>query len=73
MKSKQTTKEDLSMTTTPELRRVQRAADKERQAREELAKACSEAHNAGHSLRPIAAAAGKAVETIRQLIFRAAA
>ncbi len=53
-----------------ELRTVERAASREQQARAELELAISRARAAGHSLRPIADAAGRSVEFTRQVIQR---
>ncbi len=56
--------------TARELRTVERAAAREQQARAELELAIGQARQAGHSLRPIADAAGRSVEFTRQVIRR---
>ncbi len=53
-----------------ELRTVERAARLEQQARKQLELAITTASQAGHSLRPIADAAGRSVEWTRQTIRR---
>lgn len=58
--------------TRRELRTVEHAAHRVRQADLELVRAMTAAREAGHTLRPIANAAGRSLEWTRQAIRRTA-